>query len=510
MTVETEEQRLQEQAFAIASQETMEKYARYRVFQPNVKQEEVIDCLGRCDPRKVNVIVFSAGNGVGKTCTGPNILANILFNPMAPAFRENKGARDFIRAFRERPKPWVGRICADKEGASKVVVPEIKKWFPKDLYKADKEGRHFESSWTDASGGGEWRFGLLTYDQETRQYEGETVDVAWLDEPPPYDKYAATVARFRRGGLIIITMTPLTSAAWIYDTLLCEQAQEEQKGNAQVVFGSIEDNCKEHGQGKGLLDHDTIVSMIENYDADEKEARISGKFAHLSGLIYKGVEHKIHRVPDRAPPPDAQIVQIVDPHDNKPWAMCWIMLTPDDHAQVFAEYPVEPFHKMRGARMSLDDYASITRTVEARLGIANRMRLRIMDPNFGESPKATTGTTVRDDMERKHGLIYDTRVNDDIQTGHEKVRQLLKYDSWAGSRPRLTIQQSCYNTWYGLTHYSFRDARWEEGQGLTNIVNKDYKDFPDLLRYFAVKGVRYEERVPVRRVKPHLSGIADG
>ena len=61
---------------------------------------------------------------------------------------------------------------------------------------------------------------LMSYEQDTKEFEAVDLGFAWFDEPPPESIYKATVARMRRGGIIFITATPLTGSAWLYDHIV--------------------------------------------------------------------------------------------------------------------------------------------------------------------------------------------------------------------------------------------------------------------------------------------------
>lgn len=247
---------------------------RYRYYVPNGKVEEFINLVGT----KCFVSLFSAANGVGKTAGGANMLANLFWPGENPWF--NTGV------FKKWPYLKKGRIIADPKTVEKTIVPELHHWFPRGRYNAIKNSRNFDSVWTTDTG---WEFDIMTYEQDPKEFESSTLGFVWCDEPPPEAIYKASIARLRRGGLLFITETPLMGSAWIYDQIYTQP----KPGIREVVEAGVEANCKIHGT-RGILEHEDIVKMLENYDEDEKLARAFGKFQHLTGLVFKSFNRKIH------------------------------------------------------------------------------------------------------------------------------------------------------------------------------------------------------------------------
>ena len=179
---------------------------RYKYYVPNSKCEEFIELVGTGE---TFVSLFSAGNGVGKSANGANIVANIVFGKSNNWFA--------YPLFEKWPYRKRGRIVSDPTTIQGVIIPELKKWFPVDRYTTNKGGKNFEAQWQTDTG---WLIDLMTYEQDAKEFESATLGFCWFDEPPPSAIYKATVARMRKGGIIFITATPLTGSAWMYDTLV--------------------------------------------------------------------------------------------------------------------------------------------------------------------------------------------------------------------------------------------------------------------------------------------------
>jgi len=184
----------------------------HKYFIPNGKVEEFIKMVGS---DKVFVSLFSAANGAGKTAAGCNILAHILFGQSGNKYFE-------LPLFNKWPYPRRGRIVSDPTTITQTLIPEIKKWLPPNRYRTSKSGKNYEYNWfTDTN----FKFDVMTYEQDVSEFESATLGFAWFDEPPPLAIYKATVARMRKGGIIFITATPLMGSAWMYDSFVASPAR---------------------------------------------------------------------------------------------------------------------------------------------------------------------------------------------------------------------------------------------------------------------------------------------
>jgi phage terminase large subunit-like protein len=197
---------LELRAKARAELERQQKEERYKFYIPNGKVERFIDLIGSGE---VFVGLFSAANGVGKTACGVNIVAHILFDCSCSWFDK--------ALFKNFPYLKRGRIVSDPTTISQKIVPELHMWLPQGRYTAARGDKHFDSKWSTDTG---FKIDLMTYEQDTKEFESVDLGWAWFDEPPPEHIYKATVSRMRRGGIIFITETPLTGSAWLYDRFI--------------------------------------------------------------------------------------------------------------------------------------------------------------------------------------------------------------------------------------------------------------------------------------------------
>lgn len=180
---------------------------KYRSYTPNGKAARFIQMVGE---NKYFINLFIAANGVGKTSTLCNILANICFAPHLTWFN--------YPLYHEFPYTRKGRIVSDTTTIKKTIVPELEKWFPEGMYEAGKDDKSYNSVWKTKSGvKPKFEFDVMTYEQDIKQFESATLGFIVFDEPPPEAIWKACISRMRRGGIIICCFTPLEGSAFFYD-----------------------------------------------------------------------------------------------------------------------------------------------------------------------------------------------------------------------------------------------------------------------------------------------------
>ena len=463
--------------------ERREKENGVKWFIPTGKQA---DFIGKIGGGEVFVGVYSGGNRAGKTGLAINILGNILFGKQNPYF-------DYP-IFKSWPFPKRARIGSNPKDLSDIgsIETEINSWWPKGRwtvesgwktegrYEAEKGGKTYHSLYkTDT----DWVMDVMSYEQDRKEWESVSLGLAIFNEPPPEPIFKATVARMEHGGMILIFMTPLDEAQYLFDSILENNDGLKTSHRVAVIYTDIEDSCKTHGI-RGFLDHDKIEQMISFYDPDEKDARAHGKPMHLSGRVYSLFNDAVHVVNDFPIPSEWIRINIVDPHDSIPFAMSWMAMSPSEDFYVYDESPEEKFEQIKNTNLTFGDYAGIIRAKEGR----QKIHFRLMDPNFGNKRYGNTGRTVAEEM-REFGLDYDTDINDSLDIGHHVVREMLKYDPLrplsAINKPKLFILRKCRNHWVSMRKYGRKSSKSDELKDNPRLV-ETYKHFCDLIRYAMV------------------------
>jgi hypothetical protein len=273
-----------------------------------------------------------------------------------------------------------------------------------------------------------------------------------------------------------------------------------------------------------------VRDLLAEFPKEELDAREWGHFLNLAGRVYDMFDDTLHVVLDEGfdpllsptclpdddsvgerVPSDWPVIQVIDPHDSRPWAMGWYAIGPDEDKYVVAEWPEDDWETMRsGSRLSYDDYCAITARVEAGFpGNPARIRSkdgrwerqgpervigRIMDPNFGNTGNtASAGRTVADSM-RDRGYYYETTVNDRLTDGHNAVADAFSWDMDRDlspmNRPHLWMLPHCRNHRWSVNSYLHTETKdWDTHERQT--PKGPAKDFCDLLRYLCMSPVYY-------------------
>lgn len=440
---------------------------RWRFFEPSVKAEEFIKAIAlpHDDGQTNFMTLFSAANGVGKTQVAANVVANILWPSENPFFQHD--------LFQKWPFPKSGRIVTDP-GNVPNVIKALKFWFPHaslQKYTTRKNSKTFESIWVSDSG---FDFEIMTYDQDPKDFEGPTLGFVWLDEPPPDAILKACISRLRMGGILFISATPLAGSAHLYDTFATGKTTIELIGPngermiyvrpVRYVEADVWSACKDVPGTRGHLSKADILKMIAEYDEDEQQARIWGKFQHLIGLVFKQWNRKVHVIkPFSVSHIDYEVWQMLDPHPRNPDAVLWVAV--DKYGRKFV----------------VDElYVPVANTGELAFKIKQkdalyRVTRRIADPSaFIVNQHDEDGFSLAERLSKKHGLTYEVGTKQRSQAD-ARIREAIAYQEHAGviiTPPELYVFETCPRTIFEFEHY-----RWDEWTG-KSADKKDRKEKP--------------------------------
>lgn len=423
---------------------------KYRFYVPNLKAEQFIKMVGT---GKQFVSLFSAANGVGKTAVGANMLAHMMWPVGSKWFQDplyTKYPFDVKR----------GRIVSDPTTIKSHMIPELKSWFPDGRYTTSKASKSWEYTWKTDTG---FEFDVMTYDQDVKEFESVTLGWAWFDEPPPEAIYKATVSRMRRGGIIFITATPLTGSAWMYDTILTNSVP----GQRDYVEANVEDACITHGV-RGHLRHEDIERMVSEYSEEDKQARVHGKFQHLTGLVFKNFNRKVHIVkPFEIDPKDFSTVERLDTHPRVPQAVLWVATRRDGVKFVVDELFIQANTQelSRKIKHKAADYRIVDRRADPAAFVE--------DQSLGDSAKNSLAKRLD-----HYGLTYSKASKARTQAIYA-IKDALDYQEVNGEmikRPMLYFFETCQRTIWEMEHWQYHEytgksSEWREKSG--KPVDKD-------------------------------------
>lgn len=464
-------------------------------FAPNGKQEEFNRLVGAGEHF---VYILSAGNGVGKTADVTNVLANIIWGPQNPFFQK-------LPLFEAWPYPKRIRIVTESKNVEEIgaIDQEIKTWWPQGKYKASKGGKQYYSLYEAE----DWIIDKMSYEQDVKEFESSTLGIAWFDEPPPKPIFDATKWRMRKGGIIIITMTPLEGAAWIF-----EEGGLLDSENCAIVYADTEDNCREHGV-RGQLEHKHIENMLKDAPEAEKKARKEGKPLSSVNTIFGPMwVPDVHVIEDEVePPPGSQFGMTVDPGDGKPYAITWWWVDPRGHIVFDYNWPEENWVKVLRNKdyqtLRMEDYLKVFQQYEK----GRSIEWRIFDRHYGNTRDGRTGRSLIDDWNQMFGVEFQPSYNceEEVDTGIKMVKNYLKFDPKQPINgmnvPRIYVKKRCRNVIMSLPKWPYRvDPE-------TYIAKPDkgsvYKDFCDDVRYTCMlKPEVYVPRARVQRQAGYVLG----
>lgn len=427
---------------------------KYRYYLPNGKGEQFINEFASGENF---IILYSAANGVGKTATCVNILAHLFWPDTENPYFQGKLFKNFPHLKR-------GRIVSAPTNIDKNVIPELKDWFPEGKYQTRKGNKSFESIWETNTG---WKFDIMTYEQDVKEFEGITLGWIWFDEPPPEAIFKACVSRLRRGGVIIIGATPLAGSAYMYDSFAKGNYDIEmtsQENGAMMKFtrkvayieADIESACREHGV-RGHLRHEDIENIIAEYSEDEKQARIYGKFQHLVGMIFKQWNRKVHVIePFNISLRDFTVYEFLDPHPRNPDAVMWVAVDRQGTKYVIDEL----FIKVN----SSEELASKIKNKASQYRVVKRMADPwIFVPNQHAEEGKTLAMRLADD-----GLHYIEATKQRTMSD-KRIQDALNYTEINGfmvKAPEVYVFSTCTVTIHEMEHY-----RWQEYAGKSADVH---------------------------------------
>ncbi len=364
--------------------------------------------------------------------------------------------------------PIKGRIMAQdySKGVGEVIIPFLEEWLDMSLVaRKIRNPLGIPVKWIMKNGS---VFDILTYEQQVEAFEGWKGHIVWFDEPPPREKYIATL----RGlvdykGRAWLTLTPL-SQPWIYDEIYTKTSDR-----IFVVTTDTRDNPH--------LTEAAIKEFEEGLNEEEKESRLHGRFLHLTGLVYKEFDSDWSICEPPVVKPTWTRYMAIDPHERTPTAVLWLAVDNNDNHWIYDELWLKDM-----------DIEQIAHAIHAQEG-EQQPKVRLIDPHNDKDPGTFGTKNIRQEL-MKHG-IYCERANSDPQLGKSRIRQALKlrYSPILKTEvPQLRVSRDCKQTIYEFQHYIWDDYRRnKEEQGQKDAVKKKNDHFMDCLRYIYNWGPRY-------------------
>jgi hypothetical protein len=286
-------------------------------------------------------------------------------------------------------------------------------------------------------------------------------------------------------------LTPLGFGAYLHKIINAQRPD----GELAHIEGAIWDNCADIPGTRGHLTRQKIETMIRNWRAAnplEVEARALGKFMHLSGSVFTIFNPHVHVVAPLPIDPKWNIIQCIDPHPRKPAFTVWLALAPMNIWYVIAEYPGEPWDEISATPLTIQAMVQEMNFIEQgsnpkfMFGRPLNVSERIGDPNGMKAPLANNRTTMETEFNEWLPSQLNLRVDNDISLRHNKIRELLLYNTDAPlsamNSPRLYVFSWCTNVIRAFREYRYKDVGGT-GAGESDKLEQTWKDPIDAVGY---------------------------
>lgn len=364
------------------------------------------------------------------------------------------------------PPPVRGRIVSVDflNGVEKIIRPELARWLPpSELLGGSWSTAYSKELRTLTFENGSF-VEFMSYDQDLDKFAGTSRHFIHFDEEPPQDVWLENKTRLiDTGGSYWITMTPVEGMTWIYDDIYMPGRNDPSNGISVIEVDMTENPYLHAGE---------VDEFISGLNADDREARVRGKFVQIGGLIYKHFNPEIHVVDPFIPPLDWEWYASMDAGYNNPTAWLWHAVSPDGRVVTFDEHYVSGEVVEYHAKAVLEKNVNHGRSPDVYIGDPS---IRNTDP--------LTGTSVH--------LEYSTRGipivlgNNDVSAGINRVATYL--ETMNNGVPNLVITRNCVNLIQEMQRY--RWATWANKRvaNLNNrkeVAHKKDDHACDALRYF--------------------------
>jgi len=221
---------------------------------------------------------------------------------------------------------WIGPDW--EKGIKGIIVPEIKKNWPKDIPVESKKNHiGVEAYWNDPNG--MFQLEIMSNMSESDVFEGWSGHLIVWDEPPKRaNRVAAARGLIDVNGRELFCMT-LLKEAWINKDVIkatLKATLEDGTPDPSVfnVHGEIQDNV---GYGLTQKGVDEFAKKLTN---EEKDARLKGVPSYLTGLVLN-LDREIH-VKKRFDIPHHYMVNIaIDIHPSKPQHVLFQAIDPNNN-----------------------------------------------------------------------------------------------------------------------------------------------------------------------------------
>jgi phage terminase large subunit-like protein len=439
--------------------QTLAEQTRLQAIQPNIfgyvpHDKQVIFHSHASQHR-----LYIGGNRSGKTTSG--IVEDIWWLSGTHPYRKTPEA------------PVRGRIVGVDftNGIELNLKPLFIRWCPPSYLR----GGSWSSAWDaqtrtiNFANGSTCEF--MSYEQDLDSFAGTSRHFVHFDEEPPQEIYIECLARLiDTAGSYWMTLTPIMGMEWMYDEIYMKGINSHGSLENPSTIGVIEVDMHENP----YLPETEIETFINALDADDRDARVKGKFIRRGGLVYKTFDPQIHVIPALDQIPKLwEIYMSLDHGYNNPTAVLWHGVDPDGSVITFFEH-----YK---AEWTVEEHCVRIHEINKQLGRVPDVN--VCDPALAQR-SAVTGDSIQAEY-AKHG-VYLALGNNDVMTGINKINTYLK-SKGAHGKPNWLITENCENLireMQKLRWKTWASKQTERTNNKYDVIHKKDDHAPDSARYF--------------------------
>ena len=327
--------------------------------------------------------------------------------------------------------------------------------------------------------GGTSVIGFKSCDQGREKFQGSSLDFVWFDEEPPEDIYDECRMRvLDRCGDIFGTMTPLKGLTYIYDKIYLNS------GNSDEIwyeFMEWADNP--------YLNKEETDALTETLTVEQLESRRYGRFRSGTGLVYGEFDENFHVIDPVTLPREWQDCVSIDPGLNNPLSAHWYCADYDGNVYVVAEH----YEAGRDVKYHSEKIKEISESLGWKKEKDGKI-YALIDSAANQKTLASDKSVT--ELFGEFGIAVNPRVNKDLFSGIQRVKQYLKKD---GNHPKIKIFRNCVNLIRELKGYF-----WGKGD-----TPKKYDDHClDEMRYYLMTRpfatMQKPVKTPVQKDKERL------
>ncbi len=376
--------------------------------------------------------------------------------------------------YRPTPRPPLAlrHVAVDKPQGINKILKELYKQLTPPRYL--KEG-NFDKAWDNRYDTLEFSNGsvieFLTYEQELQKHAGTSRHAIAFDEEPDEAIFNENMARLvDTDGEWWISLTPLEGLTWLYHRFYMPFEAGTLADDVGIWHFLTRDNR--------YIKTSAVERLLAGMGAEERDARLTGKFVALSGLIYP-FDVNVH-VRDLEPLPNLETFTSMDHGMRAPTSWHWYQVDSDGRIFVLKEH--------YQADLLVAEHAHIVKATESSYPLLRPM-YRIGDPAI-HNRSQLDGQTVASEY-AAHG-IHIGAGNNSVEAGINRVATLF-------AEGMLFFDTSC--------RHMIREARtyrWDEWASRKAETSKAPKTKPmkrddhamDDLRYAAMTRAVQDFREP--------------